>query len=108
MVQLLQFSAFAELELAATQQLVLVRFALSTRTPLAADGSRARMQALFVCGNAAIAVVVTLTVLTFGPHIAVTKFAKAVFNGCVRTAWTALSVPFELDVLHDKLPTVKP
>src|SRR6516162_4939760 len=58
--------------------------------------------------NAAMAVVVTLIVLMFGPQIAVTKFAKAVFNGCVRTTWTAVSVPFELDVLHVPLPTVKP
>jgi len=62
------------------------------------------------CGeNVAIAVVVTLTVLTFGPQIAVTRFAKAVFSGWVNTTWIALGVvpPPELDVLHE-LPTVKP
>ena len=59
-------------------------------------------------GNAAIAVVVTLMVLMFGPQIAVTKFAKAVFNGCVSATCTALScAPSELEVLHE-LPTVKP
>src|SRR5271166_390362 len=65
--------------------------------------------AVLVCGkNAAMAVVVMLTELTLGPQTAVTKFAKAVFNGCVRTTWTALgSVPVELDVLHE-LPTVNP
>ena len=45
------------------------------------------------------AVVVTLTVLTLGPQIAVTMFAKVVFNGCVKTTWTALGcAPFELGV----------
>ena len=53
------------------------------------------------------AVVVTVTELMFGPQIAVTKLAKTVFNGCVSTTWTALSAPFELDVLHE-LPTVNP
>ena len=53
------------------------------------------------------AVVVMVTVLTFGPQIAVTKFAKVVFKGCVSTTWTALGVPVEPDVLH-ALPTLKP
>ena len=45
------------------------------------------------------AVVVTLTVLTLGPQIAVTMFAKVVFNGCVKTTWSALGcAPFELGV----------
>jgi hypothetical protein len=35
--------------------------------------------------NVAMAVVVTLTVLTLGPQIAVTRLAKVVFNGCVKT-----------------------
>jgi hypothetical protein len=107
MVQLLQLSALAELELDATQQFRFASVPLFTKTALAAIGSRARRQAVLAVRNAAIAVVVMLTVLTLGPQIAVTKFAKAVFNGCVRTAWTALSVPFELDVLQG-LPTVKP
>jgi len=107
MVQPLQLSALPKVELEATQQFWFDRVPLSTETVLAAAGSSARRQTLLACGNAAMALVVTLTVLTFGPQIAVTKFAKTVFNGCVRTAWTALSAPFEFDVLHEP-PTAKP
>ena len=53
------------------------------------------------------AVVVTLTVLTLGPQIAVTRLAKVVFNGYVSTTWAALRAPAEPDVLHEP-PTVKP
>ena len=64
------------------------------------------MQAVPAAGNAAMAVVVTLTVLTFGPQIAVTRFANVVFNGCVKTTWTALGVGLEPDGLHEP-PTAK-
>src|SRR6516165_5313393 len=57
---------------------------------------------------AAMAVVVMVTVLIFGPQIAVTRLAKVVFNGCVSTTCTALGcAPFELDVLHER-PLVGP
>jgi hypothetical protein len=107
MVQPLQFSALPKVELEATQQFGFDSVPLSTETALGAVGSSARRQRLLACGNAAMALVVTLTVLTFGPQIAVTRLAKVVFNGCVSTAWTALSAPFEFDVLHEP-PTPKP
>ena len=84
MVQLLQFTALAELELDATQQFEFGSVPLSIKPALAEIQSKARRQAGLVCENAATAVVVTLMILMFGPHIAVTKFAKAVFNGWVR------------------------
>jgi hypothetical protein len=105
-VQLLQLSALPELELAATQQLGFGGIPLLMKAVLAEIESRARRQAV-PAGNAAIAVVVTLTVLTLGPQIAVTRLAKVVFNGCVKTTWTAPRFPAEPDVLHEP-PTVKP
>ena len=58
-VQPLQFWALPELGLEATQQFEFDTVPLSTKMALGAVGSRARMQALLVCGNAAIAVVAT-------------------------------------------------